>query len=64
MNNIPIHRRTFIRNAAVTAGAFGLSGQALHAMTFENPKAASNRVGLYSITYLGVWYKGKALSLE
>ena len=64
MNNNPMHRRTFIRNTALTAGAVGLSGQALRAMASNIPGKANNKVGLYSITYLGVWYKGKALTLE
>jgi sugar phosphate isomerase/epimerase len=50
-------RREFGR-AAVVAGA-----GAAHRIAAA--KAAANlKLGLYSITYLGVWYKGEALSLE
>lgn len=64
MKNAPMHRRTFIRNTAIAAGTIGLTGQAAKAITPSVTRAAKNKVGLYSITYLGVWYKGKALTLE
>jgi len=59
-----INRRRFLRDTAITTGAIGLSGQALGAISPAAVKAANNKVGLYSITYLGVWYKGNALTLE
>ncbi len=51
-----ISRRTFARTAAVAAGALSASRAAV--------AAADVKVGLYSITYLGVWYRGDALTLE
>lgn len=59
-----MNRRKFIRNTAVGATALGLSNPAMNALARESNAAAKNKVGLYSITYLGVWYKGKALTLE
>ena len=64
MNANQIHRRRFIRDTALTAGAIGLSGQMVGAMVPESMKEPMNKVGLYSITFLGVWYKGEALTLE
>jgi sugar phosphate isomerase/epimerase len=51
-------RRTFARTAAMAAAA-------LPAMQAGPTKAdATVKLGLYSITYLGVWYNGDALTLE
>jgi sugar phosphate isomerase/epimerase len=36
----------------------------IKAMQGTNNRGAKNKVGLYSITFLGVWYKGKPLTLE
>ncbi len=52
-----VSRRDFARTAALTAGALG-------AAELVGAPAAEVKVGLYSITYLGVWYRGDALSLE
>ena len=54
-----ISRRDFARHAALTAGALG----AADAVRAAAP-VADVKVGLYSITYLGVWYRGDALTLE
>jgi sugar phosphate isomerase/epimerase len=51
-------RREFGRAAALAAGAMA-ARQALGAAPKGDPK-----LGLYSITYLGVWYDGDALTLE
>ncbi len=59
-----MNRRKFIRNTAVSATALGLSAPTLKAMAGEQKKKANNKVGLYSITFLGVWYRGKAMSLD
>jgi sugar phosphate isomerase/epimerase len=59
-----MNRRGFIRNAAIGATGIGLSSPAMNMMAKEPEKAAGNKVGLYSITFLGVWYKGNALSLD
>jgi len=55
----PLSRRDFTRVAALSASAFG-SGAVSPAA--ESP--ADVKIGLYSITYLGVWYRGDALSVE
>jgi sugar phosphate isomerase/epimerase len=57
-------RRNFIRNAALASGAIGLTNQMSYALAPELKRLTSNKVGLYSITFLGVWYKGDALTLE
>ena len=57
-------RRKFIRDAALASGAIGLSNQMTYALSPGSNTAAKNKVGLYSITFLGVWYKGDALTLE
>ena len=53
----PLDRREFARTAALAAGALGAAGML-------GADDAHVKVGLYSITYLGVWYRGAALSLE
>jgi len=55
-NRNPVTRRGFVQ-AALAAGALGA----------EQPAAgetADVRIGLYSITYGGVWYRGDALTVE
>jgi len=65
MNREGMNRRQFVGTAALTAagliGAGARPGQAQ-----PKPQAAKPgiKVGLYSITFLGVWYQGKALTLE
>lgn len=54
-----LSRRDFARTATLTAGALGAS-DVLGASATEGEV----KVGLYSITYLGVWYRGDALTLE
>ena len=50
-------RRGFIRTAALAAGGSGLAAGAART-------AADVKIGLYSITYGGVWYRGDALTTE
>jgi len=52
-------RRDFARRAGLTAAA-------LHAASVIGAERHEGdlKVGLYSITYLGVWYRGDALTLE
>lgn len=57
-------RRSFLRNTAMGAAAMGLSASTLNAMGNRRESAAKNKVGLYSITFLGVWYKEDALTLD
>jgi sugar phosphate isomerase/epimerase len=59
-----MNRRKFLQNAAAGTAAVGLSSPAMNLMAGEIPKKAVNKVGLYSITFLGVWYKGEALTLD
>jgi len=63
MEKKSINRREFVgASVAATAGFLaspGLSDQAAMAK-----KPGGLKVGLYSITYLGVWYRGNALPLE
>ncbi len=51
-------RRQFARAAAAAAGALACS------RANAAPAGADIKVGLYSITYLGIWYHGPALTLE
>ncbi len=53
-----ISRRGFVGAAALGAGALAASRQG------EAAPAADVKVGLYSITYGGVWYRGDALTVE
>ena len=55
MNRNPLTRRDFVQTAALAAAA-GTSARAA--------ATADVKIGLYSITYGGVWYRGDALSTE
>jgi sugar phosphate isomerase/epimerase len=59
-----INRRKFLHNAAAGTAAIGLSSPAMKMMAAERSKTEAAKVGLYSITFLGVWYKGDALTLD
>jgi sugar phosphate isomerase/epimerase len=59
-----MNRRKFLQNAAAGTAAIGLSSPAMNLMAGPGHKKIVNKVGLYSITFLGVWYKGDALSLD
>jgi len=52
-----LSRRGFVQTAALAAGALG-GADLIRAAT------ADIKVGLYSITYGGVWYRGDALTVE
>ncbi|HUO28160.1 MAG TPA: sugar phosphate isomerase/epimerase family protein [Bryobacteraceae bacterium] len=54
----PLSRRDFVQTAALAAGAFGAADRARAAAP------ADVKIGLYSITYGGVWYRGDALTVE
>ncbi len=54
-----LSRREFARNAALATAALG-AAEAIGLSAAEGEV----KVGLYSITYLGVWYRGNALTLE
>jgi sugar phosphate isomerase/epimerase len=55
----PLSRRGFVQNAALAAGALGAANPVR-----GTAPAADIRIGLYSITYGGVWYNGDALTVE
>jgi sugar phosphate isomerase/epimerase len=54
----PVSRRGFVQTAAVAAGVIGAADLTRAA------KTADVKIGLYSITYGGVWYRGDALTVE
>src|SRR5512143_120647 len=54
-----MNRRDFARTVTISATAVAC-GQAVAAQK----TGGDVRPGLYSITYLGVWYRGEALTLE
>jgi sugar phosphate isomerase/epimerase len=58
----PMNRRQFVvTSLAATAGL----AAGINALSCSDQKKKSDiKVGLYSITFLGVWYRGEALSLE
>jgi sugar phosphate isomerase/epimerase len=65
-----MNRRKFIETSGVAAGAAVLGGVTASAQesTYSAPlKPAGNgkiKLGLYSISYGGIWYQGKALSFD
>jgi sugar phosphate isomerase/epimerase len=54
-----INRRHFLGSAALLTGTAAAAD-----LTDVNPPEPEVKIGLYSITYLGVWYRGDALSIE
>jgi len=65
MENKGINRRDFVgASLAATAGLWASSGTGFPSQGAGAQKPAGLKVGLYSITYLGIWYRGNALSLE
>jgi protein FrlC len=66
MENKAMNRRQFV-GASLAASAGILHSRALgfpDAAPAPKPRNSGMKVGLYSITFLGVWYRGEALSLE
>jgi sugar phosphate isomerase/epimerase len=64
-----MNRRKFLETSGVAAGATMLGGMNTKAGTSpqkqaRSAKAGKIKLGLYSITYGGIWYKGEALSFE
>lgn len=65
-------RREFIEKSGIAAGAAVLGGSALNAnvagaqplKTRKPAVKAKVKLGLYTITYQGIWYNGSALSFE
>jgi sugar phosphate isomerase/epimerase len=61
-NSNQISRRKFV--AASLAATAGLA-TGINALSIDDQKKKSDiRVGLYSITFLGVWYKGEAMPIK
>ncbi len=57
----PMNRRQFVATSlAATAGLMA----GANALSCSADKKPDIKVGLYSITFLGVWYRGEALPLE
>jgi sugar phosphate isomerase/epimerase len=57
----PMNRRQFVATSlAATAGLMA----GVNALSCSSQKKSDIKVGLYSITYLGVWYRGEPLPLE
>jgi sugar phosphate isomerase/epimerase len=54
-----LSRRGFVQTAALAAGGLGAAD-----LTRAAARAADVKIGLYSITYGGVWYRGDALTVE
>lgn len=63
-------RRKFIETSGAAAGAAMLGSVAPNVNSFDHPagpkpeKSAKVKLGLYSISYGGIWYKGPALSFD
>jgi len=65
MSSEGINRRQFVGTAALTAaGLIGTTPDSGQAQPKPPAGKPGIKVGLYSITFLGVWYQGKALALE
>jgi len=60
-----MNRREFVGTTLAAAGA-GLLGTSARGLTKAEAqeKKPGMKLGLYSITFLGIWYRGEALSLE
>ena len=65
-------RRNFLQKTGLAAGAAVLGDTALKNKVFSSPVAETSKrertgkikIGLYGITYLGIWYDGPGLSFE
>ncbi|MGI8785988.1 MAG: hypothetical protein ACR2L2_20335 [Acidobacteriota bacterium] len=59
-----MNRRQFVGTTlAGTAGMLSASRPA-SAKALPDPKGSDIKLGLYSITFLGAWYRGEPLTLE
>lgn len=56
-------RREFVGATLATAGGVLYNSVPCHSQPAPGRKSAM-KIGLYSITFLGIWYRGRALSLE
>ncbi len=64
MSSAGINRRQFVGTAALAAGLLGSAPDTAKTQEKSSAGKPGIKVGLYSITFLGVWYQGKAMPLE
>jgi sugar phosphate isomerase/epimerase len=66
MNSEGMSRRRFVGTAALAVGGLGTKPGNSQSAGAQDTRADKPgiKVGLYSITFLGVWYQGKELPLE
>jgi sugar phosphate isomerase/epimerase len=66
MSSEGISRRRFVGTAAVAAAGLGTKRDSVQLAGAQDAQARKPgiKIGLYSITFLGVWYQGKELPLE
>jgi sugar phosphate isomerase/epimerase len=66
MKSEGMSRRRFVGTAAVAAAGLGTRPNGVQSAGAQDAQAKKPgiKVGLYSITFLGVWYQGKELALE
>lgn len=57
-------RRQFVGGTIAAAGAGVLQSSLLSRCQSAQKKSSGIKMGLYSITFLGIWYRGRALTLE
>jgi sugar phosphate isomerase/epimerase len=58
------HQKTMNRRGFVQAATAAASALAAAPLSAAAKPDAGPKIGLYSVTYLGVWYRGDALTLE
>jgi sugar phosphate isomerase/epimerase len=65
MSSTGMNRRQFVGSAALTAaGLIGAAPNSSQAQPKPQTGKPGIKVGLYSITFLGAWYRGEGLALE
>lgn len=65
--NTSLDRRRFLAaaaSAATMAQASGMLGPGATARAAAAPRNARMKIGLYSITFLGIWYQGRSMGLK
>ncbi len=64
MNDNTVNRRQFVGATLAAAAGMLPSIEPGFAVARSQKKAPGMKLGLYSITFLGIWYRGAALKLE
>jgi sugar phosphate isomerase/epimerase len=64
MKRIALNRRQFLGTTLAATAAIAQSNASGFTGFEAEKKGSSIKIGLYSITFLGVWYRGDALKLE